>query len=131
MVYNYNMGRADIIRAEESLRDFLINEYRIENQRAKMLGKFNDIVDTNKYRRLTIAFNDESETLYILVQIASYNAIFDVQEGKKVEGGMPVEDTRLIESWISMKNNKEILRSLSKKRNYNEKFIELRPFDND
>lgn len=125
------MGRADIIRAEESLRDFLINEYRIENQRAKMLGKFNDIVDTNKYRRLTIAFNDESETLYILVQIASYNAIFDVQEGKKVEGGMPVEDTRLIESWISMKNNKEILRSLSKKRNYNEKFIELRPFDND
>ena len=131
MVYNYNMGRADIIRAEESLRDFLINEYRIENQRAKMLGKFNDIVDTNKYRRLTIAFNDESETLYILVQIASYNAIFDVEEGKKVEGGMPVEDTRLIESWISMKNNKEILRSFSKKRNYNEKFIELRPFDND
>ena len=131
MVYNYNMGRADIIRAEESLRDFLINEYRIENQRAKMLGKFNDIVDTNKYRRLTIAFNDESETLYILVQIASYNAIFDVREGKKLEGGMPVEDTRLIESWISMKNNKEILRSLSKKRNYNEKFIELRPFDND
>lgn len=131
MVYNYNMGRADIIRAEESLRDFLINEYRIENQRAKMLGKFNDIVDTNKYRRLTIAFNDESETLYILVQIASYNAIFDVEEGKKVEGGMPVEDTRLIESWISMKNNKEILRNLSKKRNYNEKFIELRPFDND
>lgn len=131
MVYNYNMGRADIIRAEESLRDFLINEYRIKNQRAKMLGKFNDIVDTNKYRRLTIAFNDESETLYILVQIASYNAIFDVEEGKKVEGGMPVEDTRLIESWISMKNNKEILRSLSKKRNYNEKFIELRPFDND
>ena len=131
MVYNYNMGRADIIRAEESLRDFLINEYRIENQRAKMLGKFNDIVDTNKYRRLTIAFNDDSETLYILVQIASYNAIFDVEEGKKVEGGMPVEDTRLIESWISMKNNKEILRSLSKKRNYNEKFIELRPFDND
>lgn len=131
MVYNYNMGRADIIRAEESLRDFLINEYRIENQRAKMLGKFNDIVDTNKYRRLTIAFNDESETLYILVQIASYNAVFDVQEGKKVEGGMPVEDTRLIESWISMKNNKEILRNLSKKRNYNEKFIELRPFDND
>ncbi len=131
MVYNYNMGRADIIRAEESLRDFLINEYRIENQRAKMLGKLNDIVDTNKYRRLTIAFNDESETLYILVQIASYNAIFDVEEGKKVEGGMPVEDTRLIESWISMKNNKEILRSLSKKRNYNEKFIELRPFDND
>ena len=131
MVYNYNMGRADIIRAEESLRDFLINEYRIENQRAKMLGKFNDIVDTNKYRRLTIAFNDESETLYILVQIASYNAIFDVEEGKKVEGGMPVEDTRLIESWISMKNNKEILRSLSKKRNYNEKFIELIPFDND
>ena len=125
------MGRADIIRAEESLRDFLINEYRIENQRAKMLGKFNDIVDTNKYRRLTIAFNDESETLYILVQIASYNAIFDVEEGKKVEGGMPVEDTRLIESWISMKNNKEILRSLSKKRNYNEKFIELKPFDND
>lgn len=130
MVYNYNMGRADIIRAEESLRDFLINEYRIENQRAKMLGKFNDIVDTNKYRRLTIAFNDESETLYILVQIASYNAIFDVQEGKKVEGGMPVEDTRLIESWISMKNNKEILRNLSKKRNYSEKFIELRPFEN-
>lgn len=125
------MGRADIIRAEESLRDFLINEYRIENQRAKMLGKFNDIVDTNKYRRLTIAFNDESETLYILVQIASYNAIFDVEEGKKVEGGMPVEDTRLIESWISMKNNKEILRNLSKKRNYSEKFIELRPFDND
>lgn len=124
------MGRADIIRAEESLRDFLINEYRIENQRAKMLGKFNDIVDTNKYRRLTIAFNDESETLYILVQIASYNAIFDVQEGKKVEGGMPVEDTRLIESWISMKNNKEILRNLSKKRNYSEKFIELRPFEN-
>lgn len=130
MVYNYNMGRADIIRAEESLRDFLINEYRIENQRAKMLGKFNDIVDTNKYRRLTIAFNDESETLYILVQIASYNAIFDVEEGKKVEGGMPVEDTRLIESWISMKNNKEILRNLSKKRNYSEKFIELRPFEN-
>lgn len=116
MVYNYNMGRADIIRAEESLRDFLINEYRIKNQRAKMLGKFNDIVDTNKYRQLTIAFNDESETLYILVQIASYNAIFDVEEGKKVEGGMPVEDTRLIESWISMKNNKEILRSLSKKK---------------
>ena len=124
------MGRADIIKAEESLKDFLLNEYRIENQRAKMLGKFNDIVDTNKYRRLTIAFNDESETLFVLVQIASYTAIFDVNEGKKVEGGMPVEDTRLIESWISMKNNKEILRNLSKKRNYSEKYIELKPFEN-
>ncbi len=125
------MGRADIIKAEESLKDFLLNEYRIENERAKMLGKLNDIVDTTKYRRLTIAFNDESETLYILVQIAAYSAIFDVNEGKKVEGGMPVEDTRLIESWISMKNNREILRNLSKRRNYSEKYIELKPFDND
>ncbi len=125
------MGRADIIKAEESLKDFLLNEYRIENERAKMLGKLNDIVDTTKYRRLTIAFNDESETLYILVQIAAYNAVFDVNEGKKVEGGMPIEDTRLIESWISMKNNRDILKNLSKRRNYNEKYIELRPFDND
>lgn len=125
------MGRADIIKAEESLKDFLLNEYRVENERAKMLGKFNDIVDTNKYRRLTIAFNDESETLYILIQIGAYNAVFDVNEGKKVEGGMPIEDTRLIESWISMKNNRDILRNLSKRRNYSEKFIELRPFDND
>ncbi len=125
------MGRADIIKAEESLKDFLLNEYRVENERAKMLGKFNDIVDTNKYRRLTIAFNDESETLYILIQIGAYNAVFDVNESKKVEGGMPVEDTRLIESWISMKNNRDILRNLSKRRNYSEKFIELRPFDND
>lgn len=125
------MGRADIIKAEESLKDFLLNEYRIENERAKMLGKLNDIVDTTKYRRLTIAFNDESETLFILVQIAAYNAVFDVNEGKKVEGGMPVDDTRLIESWISMKNNRDILKNLSKRRNYNEKYIELRPFDND
>lgn len=125
------MGRADIIKAEESLKDFLLNEYRIENERAKMLGKLNDIVDTTKYRRLTIAFNDESETLYILVQIAAYSAIFDVNEAKKVEGGMPVEDTSLIESWISMKNNREILRNLSKRRNYSEKYIELKPFDND
>ncbi len=125
------MGRADIIKAEESLKDFLLNEYRVENERAKLLGKYNDIVDTNKYRRLTIAFNDESETLYILVQIAAYSAIFDVNEGKKIEGGMPVEDTRLIESWISMKNNKDILKNLSKRRNYSEKYIELRPFDND
>ena len=125
------MGRADIIKAEESLKDFLLNEYRIENERAKMLGKLNDIVDTTKYRRLTIAFNDESETLYILVQIAAYSAIFDVNEGKKVEGGMPGEDTRLIESWISMTNNREILRNLSKRRNYSEKYIELKPFDND
>ena len=125
------MGRADIIKAEESLKDFLLNEYRIENERAKMLGKLNDIVDTTKYRRLTIAFNDESETLYILIQIAAYNAVFDVNEGKKVEGGMPIEDTRLIESWISMKNNRDILKNLSKRRNYNEKYIELRPFDND
>lgn len=125
------MGRADVIKAEESLKDFLLNEYKIENQRSRMLGKLNDIVDTNKYRRLTIAFNDESDTLYILVQIAAYVAIFNVDEGKKVEGGMPVEDTRLIESWISMKNNREILKNLSKKRNYSEKFIELRPFDDD
>ncbi len=124
------MGRADIIKAEESLKDFLLNEYRIENERAKMLGKFNDIVDTNKYRRLTIAFNDESDTLYILIQIASYSAVFDVNESKKIEGGMPIEDTRLIESWIAMKNNKEILRNLSKKRDYGEKYIELKPFDN-
>ena len=125
------MGRADVIKAEESLKDFLLNEYKIENQRSRMLGKLNDIVDTNKYRRLTIAFNDESDTLYILVQIAAYVAIFNVDEGKNVEGGMPVEDTRLIESWISMKNNREILKNLSKKRNYCEKFIELRPFDDD
>lgn len=124
------MGRADIIKAEESLKDFLLNEYRVENERARMLGKLNDIVDTNKYRRLTIAFNDESETLYILIQIASYSAVFDVNESKKIEGGMPIEDTRLIENWIAMKNNKEILKNLSKRRNYNEKYIELRPFDN-
>lgn len=130
MLYFINMGRADIIKAEESLKDFLLNEYRIENERAKMLGKFNDIVDTNKYRRLTIAFNDESDTLYILIQIASYSAVFDVNESKKIEGGMPIEDTRLIESWIAMKNNKEILRNLSKKRDYGEKYIELKPFDN-
>ncbi len=124
------MGRADIIRAEESLKDFLLNEYRVENERLKMLGKYNDIVDTNKYRRLTIAFNDDSGTLYILVQIAAYSAVFDVNEGKKIEGGMPVEDVRLIESWISMKNNRDILKNLSKRRNYSEKYIELKPFDN-
>ena len=125
------MGRADIIKAEESLKDFLLNEYRVENERLKMLGKYNDIVDTNKYRRLTIAFNDDSGTLYILVQIAAYSAGFDVNEGKKVEGGMPIEDTRLIESWISMKNNRDILKNLSKRRNYNETYIELSTFDND
>lgn len=124
------MGRADIIRAEESLKDFLLNEYRVENERLKMLGKYNDIVDTNKYRRLTIAFNDDSGTLYILVQIAAYSAVFDVNEGKKIEDGMPVEDVRLIESWISMKNNRDILKNLSKRRNYSEKYIELKPFDN-
>ena len=43
---------------------------------------------------------------------------------------MPVEDVRLIESWISMKNNRDILKNLSKRRNYSEKYIELKPFDN-
>lgn len=125
------MGRADLIKAEESLKDFLLNEYRIENIRAKNRGKENEVVDTTKYRRLTICFSEFGDTLLILIQIGSYSAVFNVNEGKKMEGSMPIEDVQLIETWMAIKSNKEILKNLSKKRNYNEKYIELKPFDND
>ncbi len=125
------MGRADLIKAEESLKDFLLNEYRIENIRAKNRGKENEVVDTTKYRRLTIYFSEFGDTLLILIQIGSYSAVFNVNEGKKMEGSMPIEDVQLIETWMAIKSNKEILKNLSKKRNYNEKYIELKPFDND
>ncbi len=125
------MGRMDLIRAEESLKDFLLNEYRIQNARAKSRGRDNDIVDTSKYRKLTIYFSEFGDTLLIMVQVGSYSAVFNVNEGKKIEGSMSIDDILLIESWMSIKTNKEILKNLSKKRNYSEKYIELKPFDND
>lgn len=125
------MGRMDLIRAEESLKDFLLNEYRIQNARAKSRGRDNDIVDTSKYRKLTIYFSEFGDTLLIMVQVGSYSAVFNVNEGKKIEGSMSIDDILLIESWMSIKTNKEILKNLSKKRNYSEKYIELKPFDSD
>lgn len=125
------MGRIDLIKAEESLKDFLLNEYKVENARAISLGKEQDVVDTSKYRRLTMSFSEYGSTLLIMVQIGSYSAVFNVEEGKKISGSMSVDDILLIESWISIRSNKEILKNLSKKRNYSEKYIELKPFDND
>ena len=125
------MGRMDLIRAEESLKDFLLNEYRIQNARAKSRGRDNDIVDTSKYRKLTICFSEFGDTLLIMVQVGSYSAVFNVNEGKKIEGSMSIEDILRIETWMSIKTNKEILKNLSKKRSYSEKYIELKPFDND
>lgn len=123
------MGRADLIKAEESLKDFLLNEYRQENERARVRGRINDIVDTTKYRRLSICFSEYGDTLLILVQIGIYSAVFNVNEGKKIGGSMSIEDIQLIETWISIKSNKEILKNLSKKRSYHEKYVELKPFD--
>lgn len=125
------MGRIDLIKAEESLKDFLLNEYKVENARAISLGKEQDVVDTSKYRRLTMSFSEYGSTLLIMVQIGSYSAVFNVEEGKKISGSMSVDDILLIESWISIRSNKEILKNLSKKRNYSERYIELKPFDND
>ena len=123
------MGRADLIKAEESLKDFLLNEYRQENERARVRGRINDIVDTTKYRRLSICFSEYGDTLLILVQIGTYSAVFNVKKNKKIGGSMSIEDIQLIETWISIKSNKEILKNLSKKRSYHEKYVELKPFD--
>lgn len=124
------MGKADLVRAEESLKDFLLNEYRVENTRAMSQGRERDVVDITKYRRLILSFNDSGGQLLILVQIGPQSAVFNVEIGKKIEGGMSNEDSILIETWISMKGNKEILKNLAKRDSFHEKFIEIKPLDN-
>ena len=110
------MGKAELIKAEESLKDFFINEYRVENERARNLGRINDIVDITNYRRLTVSINKHGAGLLIAVRISSYTAIFNINEGKMIEGSMPVEDIRLIETWLSTSRNKELLKSSADKK---------------
>ncbi len=120
-----------VVRAEESLRDYILDEFKIEIFRTTDSRKKADIeADAYKYRGLSLVVTSAAVDSIpkIIVQIASGEATFSIESGKKIDGGMNTSDIRLVEKWLAVSTNKTLLMNIWTGA-FKEKFVELKPFD--
>ena len=120
-----------VVRAEDSLREYIMDELRVETIRLKQQKDRDDVMQgAYKYRGLTITVNTAGRDVVpkFTVEIGSFAAIFSIESGKKIDGGMPINDIRFIEKWLATSVNKKLMMDIWTG-SYDEKFVKLRPFD--
>lgn len=114
---------SELNQLEESLRDFIIEEYKNDETE---WGNFNAF----KYRGLTLFIDNLAKGVMpnFKVQIAMLEAEFSIESGKKLSGGLGCYDERLIESWLERGNNRGLLKFIWEGKT-EDKYIKIRPFD--
>lgn len=120
-----------VVRAEDSLREYIMDELRVETARLKKQEQRDDVMQgAYKYRGLTITINTMARDAVpkFTVEIGALQAIFSIESGKKLDGGMPINDIRFVEKWLAASVNKKLMMDIWRG-SYDEKFVKLRPFD--
>ena len=124
------MKTPGIVRAEESLREFIVDEIRMDSMRLSQDARDDAERDAYKYRGLTLIVNSSARDSIpqFAVQIGPFEAMFSIETGKKIDGGMPSNDIHLIEAWLRNSLNKKLMMDVWTG-SYEEKFVKLCPFD--
>lgn len=122
-VYHENMKSKDAVKAETSLRDYIIEEYENDTRNA-------GIVNLYKYRGLSLDVNWRANTdPFFTVQIMAFEASFKIMTGEKIQGGLNDTDVKIIQKWASQGTIKDLLMRIWGDETRDARDVNLKPFD--
>ena len=120
----YNcMKSKDIVRAENSLREYILEEYSDDSFERSRINLY-------KYKGLTIsiAWKPNVEPNFN-VQIMAFEANFRIETGQKIEGGLQDNDVSMITKWAKQSQNRTLMMRIWVTEAREKKEIKLKPFD--
>ncbi len=117
------MKSKDIVRAENSLREYILEDYSDDDFERSRINLY-------KYKglTLTIAWQPNAEPNF-KVQILAFEASFRIETGQKIEGGLQDNDVSLIQKWAKQSQNRTLLMRIWVTEAREKKEIRLKPFD--
>lgn len=117
------MKSKDAVRAENSLREYLLEEYSDDTTERERINLY-------KYKglALTIAWEANVDPNF-KVQIMAFEASFKIETGQKIEGGLQDYDVSLIQKWAKQNVNKSLLMRIWLNEAREKKEVKLKPFD--
>ncbi len=121
----YNcMKSKDIVRAENSLREYILEEYSDDSFERSRINLY-------KYKGLTISIawkpNVEPNFKYKLWHL---EANFRIETGvRKIEGGLQDNDVSMITKWAKQSQNRTLMMRIWVTEAREKKEIKLKPFD--
>lgn len=121
------MRDKEVVKLEESLRDFIIDDY--EDNRWREEVSSNRSSEMYRYRSLTIHIHPiRNVSPNFRVSIGILEATFNISGGEKTSGALGGNDERLIQKWLSRGSNKTLMMNIWERKTP-EKLIRLTPFD--
>ena len=117
------MKSKDIVRAENSLREYILEEYSDDSFERSRINLY-------KYKGLTIsiAWKPNVEPNFN-VQIMAFEANFRIETGQKIEGGLQDNDVSMITKWAKQSQNRTLMMRIWVTEARKKKEIKLKPFD--
>lgn len=117
------MKSKDIVRAENSLREYILEEYSDDAFERSRINLY-------KYKGLTItiSWKPNIEPCFS-VQILAFEASFRIETGQKIEGGLQDNDVSMITKWAKQSQNRTLMMRIWVTEAREKKEIRLKPFD--
>ncbi len=117
------MKSKDAVRAENSLREFILEEYSDDDNER-------DRINLYKYKGLTLTIAWEANVdPNFKVGILAFEASFKIETGQKIEGGLQDYDVSVIQKWAKQSVNKTLLMRVWMNEAREKKEVKLKPFD--
>ncbi|GBF22935.1 hypothetical protein tpqmel_0339 [Candidatus Gastranaerophilus sp. (ex Termes propinquus)] len=115
----------ELAQLEDSLREYITEEYKSD-------AREKDTFNAGKYKGLTITIGDAKKggAPTFSVQVAMLEAVFSVESGKKIDGGLGGSDERMIEKWLGRGSNRSLMKIVWEKAGQGGgRALKLKPFD--
>jgi len=117
------MKSKDIVRAENSLREYILEEYSDDSFERSRINLY-------KYKGLTISISWKPNIEPCFnVQILAFEASFRIETGAKIEGGLQDNDVSMITKWAKQSQNRTLMMRIWVTEAREKKEIKLKPFD--
>ncbi len=117
------MKSKDIVRAENSLREYILEEYSDDAFERSRINLY-------KYKGLTITISWKPNVEpNFNVQIMAFEASFRIETGQKIEGGLQDNDVSMITKWAKQSQNRTLMMRIWVTEAREKKEIRLKPFD--
>ena len=116
------MKSREIVKAENSLRDFILEEYTDQKDQR--------LADIYKCRGMSLTINWRPDVRpQFQVEIGAFSATFSIETGKKIEGSLQGCDISLVTKWAMSSLNRSLLQAIWDTDAKAKKEIRLKPFD--
>lgn len=117
------MKSKDVVRAENSLREYILEEYTDDSYERERINLY-------KYKGLSIVITWQPNVEpNFRVQIMAFEASFRIEGGQKIEGGLQDKDISMITKWAKKAANKALLMRIWMTEAREKKEVHLKPFD--